>query len=72
MLAVRECGVECPSFVMMTRMSAGRPSKGSRLLALPKVRSEVKRRTKNFFLYVISIYPDDGFDCIFIIIMIET
>jgi len=53
-------------------MSAGRPSKGSRLLALPKVRSEVKRRTKNFFLYVISIYPDDGFDCIFIIIMIET
>jgi len=53
-------------------MSAGRPSKGSRLLALPKVRSELKRRTNNVFLYVISIYPDDGFDCIFIIIMIET
>jgi len=31
-------------------MSAGRPSKGSRLLALAKVRSEVKRRAKNIFL----------------------
>ena len=57
MLAVRECGVECPSFVMMTRMSAGRPSKGSRLLALAKVRTEVKRRTKNVFLYFICIHP---------------